>query len=356
MTRSNGAARSVVISRAPVVAQPVGEELAGGDDVASFRDVHVDDLAVLVVSPVYVAPDAADFDVGLVNEPPVTCRVAAGPDRFDEHSGRGEALYPPVDGDVVDFDAAFGEEFFDVAVGQAVAEVPAHGQQDYLGREPVAGKRIGLNGARMIHPDTPAVGRPIRQRNGAARTPGDVVDQITSRQALRRQTTPGTVVTVERGPRPKNAAVSGRMARQGTSDTKPEMALRRELHRRGLRFRVNRRNLPGTPDIVFGPSRVVVFVDGCFWHDCPDHGVLPKNNREWWREKLDATRDRDTRKDADLAALGWRVKHVWEHESPRTAADEIERLVSAGRSPWTRRPTSGHRLQPRQANEGRCLK
>ncbi len=128
------------------------EELRGSCDVASFRHVHVDDLAVLIHGPVHVAPHTGDLDVGLVDEPAVTDAVTTRPRRVDEQ--RCEALHPPVDGDVIDLDAAFGEEFLDVAVRQAVAEVPAHGQQDHLGREPVPGKRRRLRTATTIHPNT----------------------------------------------------------------------------------------------------------------------------------------------------------------------------------------------------------
>src|SRR5881392_3525526 len=71
-----------------------------------------------------------------------------------------------------------------------------------------------------------------------------------------------------------------------TSGTQPELALRRELHRRGLRFRVNVRGLTGRPDIAFTRARIAVFIDGCFWHGCPDHAVAPKANADWWRTKL----------------------------------------------------------------------
>jgi DNA mismatch endonuclease (patch repair protein) len=103
------------------------------------------------------------------------------------------------------------------------------------------------------------------------------------------------------------------------------MALRRELHRRGLRFRVNLATLPGRPDVAFTRARLAVFVDGCFWHRCPDHGVLPKNNREWWLAKLDRNVARDCEKDLALAMLGWNIIHVWEHEGVRAAADRVER-------------------------------
>ncbi|MFC0432559.1 very short patch repair endonuclease [Kutzneria buriramensis] len=125
-------------------------------------------------------------------------------------------------------------------------------------------------------------------------------------------------------PAPLDAATSARLRRQPRSATKPEVALRRELHRRGLRFRVNHPGLPGRPDLAFTRAKVAVFVDGCFWHCCPDHGTLPRNNRDWWRAKLDRNVARDRAKDAALTGLGWSVLHVWEHEAPGTAADRVE--------------------------------
>jgi DNA mismatch endonuclease (patch repair protein) len=103
------------------------------------------------------------------------------------------------------------------------------------------------------------------------------------------------------------------------------MLLRRELHRRGLRFRVNHTGLPGRPDVAFTRIRLAVFVDGCFWHMCPEHAVMPKNNAAWWREKLLRNVARDREKDAALTDMGWRVLHVWEHEDPIAVADGIER-------------------------------
>jgi DNA mismatch endonuclease (patch repair protein) len=89
---------------------------------------------------------------------------------------------------------------------------------------------------------------------------------------------------------------------------------------------VNLRELPGRPDIVFTRTRIAVFVDGCFWHRCPDYGVLPKSNGEWWRAKLERNVARDREKDDLLRKTGWTVLHLWEHEDPTTAADQIERL------------------------------
>lgn len=132
-------------------------------------------------------------------------------------------------------------------------------------------------------------------------------------------------------PAPLDGATSTRLRRQPRASTKPELALRRELHRRGLRFRVNHAALPGRPDVALTRVRVAVFVDGCFWHCCPEHGTLPRNNREWWQDKLDRNVARDRAKDAALADLGWTVLHIWEHEAPGAAADRVE-------AEWRRRP------------------
>ena len=141
-----------------------------------------------------------------------------------------------------------------------------------------------------------------------------------------------------RTPAPLSPAVSAQMQRMPRSSTGPETLIRKELHRRGLRFRVNLRELPGRPDIVFTAARIAVFVDGCFWHSCPDHGILPKNNREWWRDKLARNVQRDREKDVQLAQMGWTVVHVWEHESPSSVADAIEEVWRSAHDNVTRRP------------------
>lgn len=127
-------------------------------------------------------------------------------------------------------------------------------------------------------------------------------------------------------PKPSSQAVSAQMSRMPRSDTRPELALRSALHNRGLRFRVHDKSLPGKPDVVLTRARVAVFVDGCFWHACPEHGVLPKSNRDWWRAKLARNVQRDREKDVALEALGWLPLHVWEHDDITEAADVIERL------------------------------
>ncbi len=125
------------------------------------------------------------------------------------------------------------------------------------------------------------------------------------------------------------------MARVGRRDTSAELDLRRALHARGLRFRVDRPVLPDRRrrvDIVFGPALVAVFVDGCFWHGCPEHETQPKSNVAFWREKVEANRQRDRDTDERLHNAGWAVVRVWEHEDADAAADLIKRLVRQRKS------------------------
>lgn len=116
------------------------------------------------------------------------------------------------------------------------------------------------------------------------------------------------------------------MKRMPRADSIGEVRLRSELHRLGLRFRKHLRGFPGTPDIALTRARIAVFFDGCFWHCCPEHGVLPKANRDWWRVKLDGNVERDRRNDDALRALGWTPVRVWEHEEPGDAALRIRDL------------------------------
>lgn len=141
-------------------------------------------------------------------------------------------------------------------------------------------------------------------------------------------------MTADKPSRPSTSpATAARMARQATRDTAPELALRRELHRRGMRFRVDY-PLPGLPrrraDVVFTRPKVAVFVDGCFWHLCPAHGTLPGNNAAWWRRKLEGNAARDRETDARLTAIGWTVLRFWEHEPVSVAADVVERTLRSG--------------------------
>lgn len=128
------------------------------------------------------------------------------------------------------------------------------------------------------------------------------------------------------------SAVSARMRRQRRRNTVPELALRRELHARGRRFRVEVA-LPGMPrrraDIVFSRARVAVFVDGCFWHSCPEHATSPVTNAEWWAEKLKRNVERDRETDRYLANSGWTTVRIWEHEAASDAADRVEAALGS---------------------------
>lgn len=145
----------------------------------------------------------------------------------------------------------------------------------------------------------------------------------------------GAEVVKMSGARPPASSdhVRRRFENQRRSNTKPELQLRRELHRRGLRYRIDLSVLSDRRrrvDIVFPGPRVAVFVDGCFWHRCPQHGNVPKSNREWWRAKLDRNVDRDRDTDRQLRNAGWNVVRIWEHEVRADvvlAADRIESVV-----------------------------
>lgn len=110
-------------------------------------------------------------------------------------------------------------------------------------------------------------------------------------------------------------------------DTAPEVALRRELHRRGLRFRLQVK-VPGnnrrTIDIAFTRVRLAVYVDGCFWHGCPEHHHAPKSNSDWWRWKIERNRERDRDTDRELRVAGWDVLRVWEHQPTASSADLVQ--------------------------------
>jgi len=129
-------------------------------------------------------------------------------------------------------------------------------------------------------------------------------------------------------------AVRGRMSRQRSRDTGTEIALRKALHALGLRYRVHRRPVRAVrreADVVFGPVKVAVFVDGCFWHGCPEHLTWPKNNADFWRSKIETNRSRDRDTDRKLADDGWAVVRVWEHEDPLSAAWRVRDLVAERR-------------------------
>lgn len=141
-----------------------------------------------------------------------------------------------------------------------------------------------------------------------------------------------------RSPRPyppaSTPAVRRRMERQARRDTAPELALRKALYRRGHRYRLQW-PVPGAPrrriDIAFPGRRLAVFLDGCFWHGCPEHGRRSGgSNSQWWRKKLAANvrRDRDT--DRLLHDAGWNVVRIWEHDQVGTAVRRVEQALGLG--------------------------
>jgi DNA mismatch endonuclease, patch repair protein len=131
-------------------------------------------------------------------------------------------------------------------------------------------------------------------------------------------------------PLPSSPAVRDQMSRLGQRDTTPELALRSELHRRGLRFRVDRRPVAGVrtrADLLFAGAKVAVYVDGCFWHGCPEHATYPAANGDWWAAKLAMNQQRDRKTTTHLEGAGWTVIRVWEHEAAEHAASRIEDLL-----------------------------
>lgn len=130
---------------------------------------------------------------------------------------------------------------------------------------------------------------------------------------------------------PSSPDASRRMARVRQKGTGAELAIRKELYRMGARYRVDFAVLKKprrVADIAFPGLKIAVFVDGCFWHGCPEHASWPKQNAEFWRQKIETNRARDMDTDSRLVALGWGVIRVWEHESPASAAQKIMGLVA----------------------------
>ncbi|WP_435240539.1 very short patch repair endonuclease [Streptomyces cucumeris] len=114
-------------------------------------------------------------------------------------------------------------------------------------------------------------------------------------------------------------------------DTKPEKLIRRLVHAQGLRYRVSARPLPDlrrTADMVFRPAKVAVFIDGCYWHGCPEHYVAPRTNPGYWSGKVAGNIDRDRDTDRRLAEAGWTVLRFWEHESADSCALAIAATVT----------------------------
>lgn len=127
------------------------------------------------------------------------------------------------------------------------------------------------------------------------------------------------------------SAVSSVMRGNRSRNSRPEVALRSALHRRGLRYRTHYQLNVGEvrvrPDVVFTRKRLAVFVDGCFWHSCPEHHTVPRTNEGYWLPKLRRNIERDRRVDEALRSEGWRVLRVWEHEEPGAAAKRVAELL-----------------------------
>ena len=137
-------------------------------------------------------------------------------------------------------------------------------------------------------------------------------------------------------PLPLSPGRSANMRANRRRDTKPELALRSALHAMGYRYRKDLRlDLPRRrvrPDIAFTSRKVAVFIDGCFWHACPDHGSKPKNNEWYWSPKLANNVERDRAADAALADAGWTVVRLWEHVPVADAVAAVIAVVGNPRS------------------------
>ena len=145
---------------------------------------------------------------------------------------------------------------------------------------------------------------------------------------------------------PSSPETSRRMAKVRQKGTDAEIALRRELYRRGLRYRIDYEVMKKprrVADVAFPGLRIAVFVDGCFWHGCPEHATWPKQNAEFWRQKIEANRLRDADTNSRLLEVGWTVLRFWEHEPPTEAVDIVVKMVAMGRSKRSASSTGPHK-------------
>jgi DNA mismatch endonuclease (patch repair protein) len=145
---------------------------------------------------------------------------------------------------------------------------------------------------------------------------------------------------------PSSLEASRRMAKVRQKGTGPEIALRRELYRRGLRYRIDFTVIKKprrVADIAFPGLRIAIFVDGCFWHGCTAHATWPKQNAEFWLQKIEANRRRDADTNERLHSIGWTVLRFWEHELAPSAADAIANLVMTIRSTRLETPASSNK-------------
>ena len=137
-------------------------------------------------------------------------------------------------------------------------------------------------------------------------------------------------------PTPSSPSASAKAKANRRNGSKSERAVRSEVHRRGLRFRVDHPvqagNLKVRPDLVFTKAKVAVFIDGCFWHRCPRHGSQPKSNQDYWLPKLESNVSRDRRIESALEDGGWKVLSFWEHEDSVDVAQAVFKAWNHGRS------------------------
>ena len=135
-------------------------------------------------------------------------------------------------------------------------------------------------------------------------------------------------------PAASSSAATATMRANRRRDTKPELLVRSALHRKGWRFRVDAHvDVPGRkvrPDIVFTKRRVAVFIDGCFWHSCPEHGQVPKTNVPYWETKLNSNKARDLADTHALERNGWKVVRVWEHDHVDDAVQAVRKALESG--------------------------
>lgn len=134
---------------------------------------------------------------------------------------------------------------------------------------------------------------------------------------------------------PSSSETSRRMAKVRQKGTDAEIALRRELYRGGLRYRIDYEVMKKprrVADVAFPGLKIAIFVDGCFWHGCPEHATWPKQNAEFWRQKIKANRHRDADTNSRLLDAGWTVLRFWEHESPIRAAEIVAKTVAMAKA------------------------
>ena len=135
--------------------------------------------------------------------------------------------------------------------------------------------------------------------------------------------------------RSSSPATSCRMAKVRQTGTDVELAQRKELYRTGLRYRVNYEVLKKprrVADVAFPWLKIAIFVDGCFWHGCPEHATWPKQNAEFWRQKIEMNRLRDADTNLRLLEDGWTILRFWAHDSPVEATQAVAKLVAMARA------------------------